>query len=392
MIPIAEAEKIINKVLPTYTPETEDVALMDSYGRVLGRDIISTIDMPPFDKSAMDGYALKAGDDSEKFEVIDTIAAGAIAKKEIGKGQCAKIMTGAMLPSGADRVVKVEVTKEENGYMSLTDEDVRLNICYQGEDITIGTKVLNAGHLLRPPEVGIAASMGLDKVTVTTKAKVAIIATGTEIVPPGQKLEKGQIYNSNAFSIAAQVLRTGADVTSMGNVGDDIDDIKKHIGEALEQNDMVLISGGVSMGDYDFVPGILNDLGVTLHFDKVAIKPGKPTVFGTAGNTLVFGLPGNPVSTFTIFEIFARPLLYRLMGHVYQPQMMKGTMNVDYSRRNAQRTAYLPVRYAADGAVEPLNYHGSAHLAALSEANGFLKIPIGQKEIPKGSSVYVRQI
>ncbi len=390
MIPVEEAEKILNKI--TYRLETEEVALMDSLGRVLGQDIVSGISMPPFDKSAMDGYAVSSSDNSKKFKIVEVIAAGDVPQKSVGKGQCSKIMTGAMLPPGTDRVIKKEVTEEKDGYMYLTGEDNNINICFLGEDVRPGDVVLRAGHLIRPPEVGIIASMGLSAFQVYKKPRVGIVTTGSEIVSPGQKLSKGQIYNSNTYSISAQVVQTGAEVTFAGIVRDDKTSIKEKISNLLAECQMVLISGGVSVGEYDFVPGILKDSGVKLHFDKVAIQPGKPTVFGTRGNTLVFGLPGNPVSTFTIFEVFVKPMLYRLMGYDYLPLLLKGAMKKDFKRKQSVRTADVPVRYDNDGFVEPVEYHGPAHLTALSQANALLKVPTGVTEVLKGSVVYVRQV
>ncbi len=390
MIPVEEAEKILNKI--TYRPETEEVALMDSLDRVLGQNIFSAINMPPFDKSAMDGYAVASNDDSKKFEIVEVIAAGNVPQKAVGKGQCSKIMTGAMLPPGADKVIKKEVTEEKDGCMVLTGDDRNFNICYLGEDVRPGDVVLKKGHLIRPPEVGIIASMGLSSFQVYKKPRVGIITTGSEIVSPGQRLRKGQIYNSNAYSISAQAIQTGAEVTFAGIVKDDKTCIKEKISNLLAECQMVLISGGVSVGDYDFVPGILKDSGVKLHFDNVAIQPGKPTVFGTRGSTLVFGLPGNPVSTFTIFEVFVKPVLYKLMGYDYTPLLLKGVMKKDFKRKRSVRTAFVPVRYNNDGFVEPMEYHGSAHLTALPQANALLKVPTGEYELLKGSVVYVRQI
>lgn len=390
MIQIEEAEKILNGV--TFHPETEEAALLDALGRVLAQDIVSGINMPPFDKSAMDGYALAADDDSERFEILEVIAAGSVPTKTISGGQCAKIMTGAMLPPGAGRVVKKEITEEKDGYMIITGEDPRINICYKGEDVQPGHVVLTAGHRIRPPEVGIIASMGLAAVQVYKKIKVGIVTTGSEIVAPGKPLTEGQIYNSNAYSLSAQVLQTGAEVVFAGTVADDVESIKTKIAGLMADCRMVLISGGVSMGDYDFVPGILKDLGVTLHFEKVAIQPGKPTVFGTKGDTVVFGMPGNPVSTFTIFEIFVKRMLHKLMGYDYEPSVLKAVMKKDFKRKRSERTAYVPVVYRGDGTVEPVEYHGSAHINALSRANAMLKIPIGENELPEGSEVHVRQI
>jgi molybdopterin molybdotransferase len=390
MIPIEEAEEILNRI--TCRPETEEVPLMESLGRVLGQDIVSRISMPPFDKSAMDGYAIRSDDDSKTFKIVEIIAAGSVPVKTINKGECAKIMTGAMVPPGADRVIKVEVTEEKDGMMTMTGEDKRENICYLGEDVKPGDMILKAGHLIRPPEVGIIASMGLNSVNVYKRPAVGIVTTGSEIKEPGRELGPGQIYNSNAYSISAQVKQTGALVKYEGIVSDQVEIIKQKIKKLLTETQMILISGGVSMGDYDYVPQILTDLGVQLHFDQVAIQPGKPTVFGTRGDTLVFGMPGNPVSTFIVFEVFVKPVLYRTMGFNYTPTIIKGIMNKDFKRKRTVRTAYIPVRFNKENKVEPLEYHGSAHLTALSTANGLLKVPRGVQQVLKGSTVYVRQI
>jgi molybdopterin molybdotransferase len=390
MIPIEEAEKILNRI--TCQPESEEVPLMDVLGRVLAQDVLSRLNMPPFNKSAMDGFAIRSDDDSKRFEIVEVIAAGSVPRKEIKKGQCAKVMTGGMVPEGADRVVMVEVTGEKDGYMYLTGEDKNINICYLGEDIKTGDLVLKSGHLVRPQEVGIIASMGMDRIKVFKKPVVGIITTGSEIREPGEVLKTGQIYNSNSYSLGAQVRRLGALVMYAGIVGDEKDQIKRKIGELLGECQMVLISGGVSMGDYDFVPQILKDLGVRLYFDEVAIQPGKPTVFGTRGNGLIFGMPGNPVSTFTVFEVFVKSVLYRLMGHEYTPILLKGVMKEDFRRERGTRTAYVPVKYDNEGFVVSVEYHGSAHLASLSQANALLKVPTKVEEIVKGSIVYVRQI
>jgi molybdopterin molybdotransferase len=390
LILIKEAEKILNRI--TCQTEAEEIPLPDSLGRVLARDIVSRISMPPFDKSAMDGYALRRDDDSRHFKIVEIIAAGSTPSKALSRGECAKIMTGAMLPPGADRVIKKEVTAEKNGHMFIEDEDPNINICFRGEDLKPGDTVLKAGHLIRPQEVGIIASMGIKRVPVFKQAVVGILTTGSEIKEPGEPLDTGQIYNSNAYSLGAQVSQTGARVRYEGIVGDEIASLRRKIETLLTETRMVLISGGVSEGDYDFVPHILDELGVRLYFNKVAIKPGKPTVFGTRGQTIVFGMPGNPVSTFVIFEIFVKPLLYRTMGFHYQPSFIKGVMAKDFKRKHTRRTAYIPVRINRENEVEPVEYHGSAHLHALAGANGLITVPQDISRILTGSTVYVRSI
>ncbi len=390
MIPIEEAEQILNSI--TFQPGTEEVPLLESLGRVLAQDIVSKISMPPFDKSAMDGYALMIDDDSPSYRVVEIIAAGSVPTLPIRKGECAKIMTGAMLPPGAGRVVKVEVTEEIDHLMRIKDQDFHTNICKLGEDVRPGDVVLTARRLIRPQEIGIIASMGLPRVNVFLRAKVGVITTGSEIIEPGIPLEMSQIYNSNAYSISAQVRQTGAEVIYTGQVADDVAQIKAKIEALLSETQVVLISGGVSMGDYDFVPAILRDMGVSMHFSKVAIQPGKPTVFGTRGDKMIFGMPGNPVSTFTVFEVFVKPILYKAMGFEYRPPVLRGTMKKDFLRKHTERTAYVPVCFDCEGQVEPVEYHGSAHFNALSRAHGLLKIPRGVQELPKGSVVDVRQI
>lgn len=390
MISIEEAQETIGAL--TFQPEAEDVAISDSLDRVLAQEIVSSICMPPFDKSAMDGYALISGDNSDTFQVVEVIPAGAVPEFTIKKGQCAKIMTGAMVPPGADKVVKVEVTEEKKGKMRITGTDDLVNICYKGEDIKPGDIILKPGCLIRPPETGIIASMGLASVKVYKPARVGIITTGSEIKEPGQPLEPGQIYNSNGYSLGAQARRTGALVDYAGIVGDKIEDIRQTIENLLSRTQVVLISGGVSMGDYDFVPQILEDLGVKLHFSKVAIKPGKPTVFGTRDDKIVFGMPGNPVSTFTIFEIFVKPLIYKTMGLNYTPPVIKGVLKKEFKRRISDRAAYVPVYCDEEGKVEPVEYHGSAHLNALSRANGLILFPRHVDRLAQGSPIHVRQI
>lgn len=390
MITLAEAEAILNRV--SFAPGTERVALLESLGRVLAEDIVSPIAMPPFDKSAMDGYAVRSGDDAERFTIVETIAAGAIPLKPILPGQCARIMTGAMLPPGADRVIKFELTREEDQFMIPTGRDDGGNICFLGEDIRPGDVVVKRGALIRPQEIGIMASVGFPKAPVFLKPKVGIVATGSEIVPPGQPLERGKIYNSNAYSIAAQVFRCGAEVV----IGRSVEDEEQRMADVLEEMiramDMVLISGGVSMGDFDFVPGVLRTLGVDLLFKSVAIQPGKPTVFGRRGKTVVFGLPGNPVSTFTIFEIFVRRILYKMAGHDYMPEIRPGRLAKDYRRKHAERNLFTPVFIDESGLVHAITYHGSAHFSSLALSNALLPVAAGVMEMKAGTEVYVRQV
>lgn len=389
MILLEEAQKILNET--PVRPDVELVKLDKAVGRILAQDIVSKINMPPFNKSAMDGYAVISGDPSERFKVIETIPAGKVPQKKVHPGECAKVMTGGIVPEAANRVIMRELTEEENGYMRVTGKEKNKNVCLAGEDIKKGDKVLEKGVCIRPQEVGVVASMGLEQVKVYKKPQVGVISTGSELVPPGESINQSQIYDSNSYSLSAQVQKSGVRLFDRRMVLDDPEQIKKAVSDILDSCDVLLISGGVSMGDFDYVPSILKKLGFTLHFEKVAIKPGKPTVFGTKDYQYIFGVPGNPVSTFVVFELFIKPFLLRMMGHNYEPFFMTGILKESIRRRKTQRASYIPVE-CREGFIKNLPYHGSAHIHALTRANALLCVPKGVKEIKAGSQVHVRPI
>ncbi len=389
MITLEEAELILGSI--HVEPIVEEGFIHEALGRILAQDIESQIEMPPFDKSAMDGYALSSSDRSKQFKVVDTIAAGMVPTRQLKEGECAKIMTGGAVPHGADRVVKIEVTAEEKGIMIITGEDSSRNICFRAEDVAIGDIVLKKGAKIRPQEIGVIASMGLSKLNLYRRPLVGIIATGSELADPGVPLKPTMIYDSNSYALAAQVTTMGALAHRAGIILDSREGIQAGIEGLLETCDLVLISGGVSMGDFDYVPSILEKLGFRLHIENVAVKPGKPTVFATRDHSMVFGVPGNPVSTFVIFEILIKPFLYRIMGHEFQPHVIPCTIDSGLKQKKAKRSAFFPVR-CNRGSATLLTYHGSAHIHALSLANGLVCLPRGEKEIPAGSIVNVRSI
>ena len=390
MIELNDAENIIMNNAKTF--EIEEVKSEDSLFRVLAQDIISNINMPPFDKSAMDGFAINSKDNSEKFKIIETIIAGKAPTKKINKGECSRIMTGAMMPQGADRVVKVELTEVKDGFMYIIGEEPNFNVCILGEDVIKGEIILNKGKYIRPSEVGIIASLGYDKVKVYKKPVLGLITTGDEIVEPGNPLKKGQIYNSNAYSISSQVRANFFKVIYNGIVKDNPEDIEKKIKDTIKKSDVLLISGGVSMGDYDYVPKIVKKLGFKVGFHRVAIKPGRPTLFAFKDNKYIFGMPGNPVSTFVVFERLVKPFLFKLMGNDYKPVLLKGYLKKDYKRKKVRRTFYVPAIIDNNNEVDLLEYHGSAQIHSLGKANCLLEIPKGVSEIKSGETVYVRQI
>ena len=388
MVTFEEALQIVNSsaiALPK-----ENVQLEDSMNRILAEDVTADMDMPPFDKSAMDGFACRREDLSEQLEIVETIKAGDVPQKKIGSNQCARIMTGGKVPEGADCVVMVEQTEK------LTDNFIRFsgsktadNIARQAEDIKVGDTVLWKGTLLQPQHIAVLASVGCVNPLVYKQPRVAILTTGDEIVEPHKIPEGTCIRNSNGIQLVNQVKKLGAIANYMGIVGDTPEETDRAVKKALAENDVIILTGGVSMGDFDFVPEILRKNGVDILFEKVAVKPGRPTVFGKKQNRFVFGLPGNPVSSFIIFELIAKPFIYRLMGHEYKPVQLQVPVGVDYSRKKADRIAWTPVKLE-NGTAIPVDYHGSAHIHSLCFSHGLMAMGVGVSEFKKGELVDVR--
>jgi molybdopterin molybdotransferase len=371
-----------------FTPRVEVVPTGEALGRVLAEDVPARVDSPPFSKAAMDGYALRASDGSERFQILEMIAAGDVPKNKIGPGQCSKIMTGAMMPEGADKIVRVEFTRESEGWMRVTEPEPYANIIERGENLRAGDPLLDP-KVLRAQDIGVLASQGYASVTVASVPMVGVITTGSELRSAGQQLEAGEIYNSNGPQLCAQVQAMGARWRNYGVVPDDPKQLAGAIDRALRDCDVLLLSGGVSMGDLDFVPGVLKNLGAQVVFHKLAVKPGKPTLFARKDRSFLFGLPGNPVSTFIIFEVFVKLFLYRWMGIKGKPRVVSGTLSEAIKRRDAQRLEYRPVRLEGRRII-PLAYHGSSHLSALREAEGLIRIEIGTAGIEEGSELDVR--
>jgi len=369
--------------------KTEIIPVTESLGRVLANDIFSTSDSPPFDKSAMDGFAYNSEDGGKKLKSIETIAAGQIPLKEIQSGECSKIMTGAMIPKGADKVVKIENCFIEKNIIIFKKEE-NDNIIKKGENLKIGDKVIKKG-IIRPQEIGVLSSLGLAEIEVAKQPLVGVITTGTELKNPGEKLEAGQIYNSNGFQITAQIRAMNCTAKYFGTVPDDMEKTFQIIKDAIDECDVLILSGGVSMGDFDFVPKMLERNGVNILLHKVAVKPGKPTLFGEKNGKFIFGLPGNPVSTFVIFEIFIKPFLYKIMGIEFAPNIQKGTLSQTIKRKNTERVELKPVIFK-NGIINPVKYHGSSHLNILSQTNALIKMEQGISAIVEGSMIDVRQV
>jgi len=365
MIPFEQALRI---VMDTAHPVgTEQVALQDSLGRILAEDVLSDMDMPPFNKSAMDGYACRRADLRNTLDVIQSIPAGSVPQKTIGPNQCARIMTGAMVPEGADCVIMIEYTQNPTkNTVRFVGKNTSHNICARGEDIRTGELVLHKGTRISPAHIAVMASVGCCRPLVSQRVKVAIITTGNEIVEPDVKPSPSHIRNSNAPQLLAQAQRIGLSPRYFGIAIDSKDSLASKIRQ--ENN------------------------GFHLLFQKVATKPGKPTVFGISGKTIVFGLPGNPVSTFVLFETLVKPFLFKMMRHTFQPPSIAARLEKAVHRNKTERMSWLPVILTKSGGALPVKYHGSAHVHALSFADGLIAIPVGVAELREGTTIHVRQI
>ncbi|MCK9421366.1 MAG: molybdopterin molybdotransferase MoeA [Bacteroidales bacterium] len=410
------------------TVGSERVPLLESTGRVLAEDIFSDLDMPPFDKSAVDGYACRMEDilpaslethriethrgasllkthpfkthplethrgaSLREFMVLETIPAGKIPKETVGRGQCSKIMTGAMLPDGADCVIMVEDTIVTGDQMiRFTPDNISRNICYRAENIRNGDKVLEKGTIINPALVAVMASVGAVNPLVSALPRVGVVSTGDELVEPWTSPGKSQIRNSNASQLITQLKLVPVIPSYFGIASDQGPALKTTLRKAFKDNDGVLLTGGVSMGDFDFVPEILKETEIEILFRSVAIQPGRPTVFGLKGDKFVFGLPGNPVSSFVLFEVMVKPYLLKMMGAKSETRIMTFHMGTGYSRRKSLRKNMIPVTISGD-LVFPVEYHGSAHINAYTFANGILIIEPGIEKIRKGEKVHVRPL
>jgi molybdopterin molybdotransferase len=394
-ISIEEARaRVLAEAIPL---SVESRPLVEALGAVLAEDIVAGHSVPPFDNSAMDGFAVRAADIVDAHAdgpvllvVAETIPAGHVATRALGLDEAAKIMTGAPLPEGADAVVQSEAASEQNGHV-LIYEAVKpgKNVRRAGEDVMEGDRVLGPGSVLGPAEIGLIASLGRPTVQVHRRPRVAIISTGSELVEIDQPLGPGQIRNSNSFSLGAQCQQLGIEATSLGIVPDDYEATRQLIEEGLEY-DVLLTSGGVSVGQFDFIKEVQDALGVERRLWGVAMKPGKPLVFGVRNGTMVFGLPGNPVSAMVSFELFVRPALLRLMGHCktirspYRAIIAEDVANAD------GRVYVVRVRAWREHGVwhvSSTGAQGSGILRSMVGASGLALVPGGPRGVRAGEEV-----
>ncbi len=395
---LVSIEEARGRVLIEAAPlPAEACALPLALGRVLSDEIVAPHDVPPFDNSGMDGFAVRAvdtvdaGPDSPvRLKISQVIPAGTVGMLSIGPEEAAKIMTGAPVPQGADSVVQVEVTEEKDGYAYMFEPAKRgKNIRRAGEDVAGGDRVFKPGATLGPAEIGLLASFGLAEVQVHRRPRVAILSTGSELVEIGRPLQHGQIHNSNSYSLRAQCQQLGVEPTVLGIVIDDYDATKALIQKGLEY-DVLITSGGVSVGDFDFIKDVQDELGVERRLWGVAMKPGKPLAFGVRGKTLVFGLPGNPVSAMVSFELFVRPALLRLMGYRRTTRPPYPAIISEDVNNPDGRVYVVRVRAWREGTVwhvSSTGAQGSGILRSMVGANGLAFIPGGPRGVKAGEEV-----
>ncbi|MFO0848823.1 MAG: gephyrin-like molybdotransferase Glp [Gemmataceae bacterium] len=397
MLEVADA---LNAVLQAAAPlRPEPVALTPAVlGRVLAADVESDIDSPPFDKALMDGYAVISTDLADgpaELEVIEEIAAGAVPTKAVSPGQAAALYTGAPLPFGADAVVAKEwCTVRDDGRVWVSEDTVSAgrNVLPRGRELTAGEVALPAGTVLTPAALGLLAAVGRERASCFPAPRVGVVVTGDELVEASARPGPGQIRNTNGPMLVAQAARAGAAPRYLGIGRDDPAALKALIADGLATSDVLILSGGVSAGRYDLVPDVLRELGVEVHFHRVRMKPGKPLLFGTKGDTLVFGLPGNPVSGFVGFELFVRPALRKLSGRPDDAfRTTAAPLAEDFDTAN-DRPTFHPARLTDEGTgprVVPVPWFGSADLRSLLAADALLMLPPGEVRLPAGQPVDV---
>ncbi len=376
LLPPDEALDII--LHHVHTMEPEEVDLADSGGRVLAEDLIADQDLPPFAASTMDGFAVIASDVSPWREVIGDQYAGTMEGIEITPGTSARIMTGAPMPEGADAVIRVENTEIRDDHVIIHQEQVHEgeNVRPVGADLRTGDVLVRAGTAIGPAEIGLLASLGHATVRVVRRPRFSILSTGDELVEPDQQPGPGQIRDSNRYSLVVAAQQAGADVIWSGHAPDDEDALRALLMERIAASDAVITSGGVSMGEKDYVKAILNEIA-TVHFQRLFMKPGKPFNFATVGGTLFFGLPGNPVSALVGFEIFVRSALRAMSGHP-EPRPPRATAVLDQDVDSTDRLEYQRGVVWSDesGRLHARNTgsQASARLMSLVGANAFIMI------------------
>ncbi|HEX3558923.1 MAG TPA: gephyrin-like molybdotransferase Glp [Pyrinomonadaceae bacterium] len=400
MISVAQAVRLVLE--QTARLPAEKVLLSDALGRVLAEDVFADGDLPPFDRAQMDGYAVRSEDVRDapaRLRVVGEAAAGRGWRGVIHKGEAVRIMTGAPLPSGADGVEQVERTRElEDGAVVEVGRATAPGQFYvpRGSEIRAGERVLRGGEEVNAARMAVLAAFGCAEVSVRRRPRVSVLATGTELVPVGESPGVDQIRDSNTYSLAAYAQLAGARVERLPFAGDDPEQLRREIAEAASRSDVLVLSGGVSMGRYDFTKEALRALGAEVFFERVALRPGKPTVFARLPGerrTLVFGLPGNPVSVSVTFNLFARAAIRAMQGALSPALEEETAILARAAKGAAERTSYLPSALSTDEAArlvaKPLKWGGSSDFVAFARAAALIIVPAGVKTLDVESLVRV---
>ncbi len=396
MISIDEALELVLSELAPLGPER--VPLAEAAGRVAAEPARSAVDLPPFDRSAMDGYAVRAADTAPgvALRLAGGVAAGEVATAELEPGTAARISTGAAIPPGADAILQSELALERDGTVAPERAlEPGMHVRYRGEDVHAGDELAPAGSPLSLPRISALASAGVGEVSVHRRPRLHLIVTGSELLPLGAPPEPGRIHESNGLMVRLLASRAGAEVVDHGVIGDDRETTRSAVEKGL-QGDVLVVSGGVSVGPHDHVKPAFESCGVDEVFWRVRIKPGKPLWFGRRGDTLVFGLPGNPLSTIVCFCVFIEPALRRLAGDAHaRPRLDPGRLTTA-ARASDNRTTYLTatLRPGADGVLEatPTERQGSHMTGALGESDGFAVAPEEAGELAAGAPVDVLRL
>ncbi len=395
MISLEEAHKILISQ-NTKEEEIEIISLENALGRINAEDIICKCDMPPFNKSAVDGFVCRFEDlTNREFDIIEVIPAGKFPTQALKKGCCSKIMTGAPVPQFGEFVVMVEDCIQNGEKMRFKEHylppnwpNKKGNICIQGEDIKQGEILLPKGTYIRGGEIAIIATCGLRQFRAYKKTTIGIISTGSELVEPGSgSLKEGEIFNANSWQLAALMESFGCKPIYYGIAPDREEDTESLLKRAVAENTIVLLSGGVSQGDFDFVPTIMKKLGFSILFDRIAVQPGKPTTFATNNGKYIFGLPGNPVSAFVQTILLVKPFIESMRHGRHSFKSVLLPIGEEYNRKSGERLSHIPANLTFNGEVVPSPYNGSANISAISTCDVLIKIPIGTTHLNKGEKV-----
>jgi molybdenum cofactor synthesis domain-containing protein len=402
LLSLDEARQVINKHFVPKPLGVEEVPLLEAHGRVLAENIVAPMDIPPFDRSTVDGYAVKTKDTygaeenkPVKLKICGTVNVGEMPMIIVEQGEAAEIVTGAPIPKGADAIVMIEYTERKNDdvyvYKAVAKDE---NIMKAGSDIKKGEEILKTGQLLSSSEIGVLAALGLAKIKVYVVPRVAVLSTGAEVTEPGRKMLQGKIYDINAYSISGVVRESGAKPIYLGVISDEATELRKALRNVLESADMVVTSGGVSVGPKDLLPQTLDALGKPgVVVCGIAVKPGKPTTVAVINEKIVFSLPGHPTSALLMFQLLVRPILQKMAGmEARKPFEVKAFVTMRMFSAKGRRT-FIMVKLRHDKTnpllAEPVQEGLSGAITTLAKADGFIEIPENQQFVDAGEEVTV---